>query len=125
MAAGDIKDERAVVVELTAGEAIAKGQVVHLEADGYWDPAILTDTGKFAVAIEAAAGALSKFRGVIWGPVEVTATAAEIPKGAQVMAGSTGLVVLSDWGVYGETLGTTMEAFASGGVQTIWMGLVG
>lgn len=125
MAAGDIKSERAVVVELTAGIAVAKGQVVHLESDGYWDPAILTDTGKFAVAIEAAAGAGSVFRAVIWGPVEVTATAAVIPKGAQVMAGSAGLVVLSDWGVYGETLGTAMEAFGSGGVQTVWIGLIG
>ena len=125
MAAGDIKDERAVVVTLIAGVAVAKGQVVCLESDGKWDPAILTKTGKFAVSIEAASGVDVEFKAVIWGPVEVTATNAAIGKIAPVMAGSTGLVVLSDWGVYGETLGTTMEAFAASGTQTIWMGLVG
>ena len=125
MAAGDIKDERAVVLTLTAGSAVAKGQVVCLDADGKWDPAVLTKKGKFAVAIEAASGDTIEFKAVIWGPVEVTATAAAIGKNAPVMAGTTGLVLLSDWGVYGETLGTTMEAFGTSGTQTIWVGLVG
>ena len=125
MAAGDIKDERAVVVELTAGEAIAKGQVVHFEtADDKYDIAVSADVGKFAVAIEAAAADEDKFRAVIWGPVEVTAAAA-IGKAELVMSATAGKVIAEDWGVNGETIGTAMEAFASGGVQTIWVGLVG
>ena len=125
MAAGDIKDERAVVVELTAGAEITKGEVVHLEADdGKWDPVVDNDKGKFAVAIEAAAAADAKFRAVVWGPVEVTATAAAIAEFELVMPGSTGKVTKEDWVVVGETVGTAMKAFASGGVQTIWVGLV-
>jgi len=147
MAAGDVKDERAVVVDLTAGAAVVKGEVVHLEADdGKWDPVVDGDVGKFAVAIEAAAAEDAKFRAVVWGPVEVTATAAAIAKLENVVAGSTGKVkkaaamaVLDAPASYVETtiqteydkildprlsVGTAMEAFASGGVQTIWVGLV-
>lgn len=126
MAAGDIKDERVVVMELTAGAAVVKGQVVHFEtADDKWDPVVDNDVGKFAVAITAAAADGDVFRAVIWGPVEVTATAAAIGEGELVMSGTTGKVAAEDWVVPGETVGTTMEAFASGGVQTIWVGLVG
>ena len=148
MAAGDIKDERAVVVTLTAGAAVEKGQVVHLEPDDEkWDPVVDGDVGKFAVAIEAAAADDDEFRAVVWGPVEVTATAAAIKKLVNVVAGTTGkvkkaaaMVVLDAPATYGEatlqteldkildprlTVGSTMEAFASGGVQTIWLGLVG
>jgi len=147
MAAGDIKDERVVVVTLTAGAAVAKGQVVHLEPDdAKWDPVVAGDSGKFAVAIEAAAAEDSEFRAVIWGPVEVTATAAAIGAFENIIAGSTGKVkkaavmtVLDAPATYGEAtmqtefdkildprlnIGSTMEAFGSGGVQTIWVGLV-
>jgi len=127
MAAGDIKDERVVVIELTAGAAVAKGQVVHLETDGKWDPSAAGDKGKFAVAIEAAAADGNTFKAVIWGPVEVTATAAAIAKGAIVMADTAGAVTETDWAagiVTAEHVGTAMEAFASGGTQTIWLGLV-
>lgn len=127
MAAGDIKDERAVVMELTAGVAVAKGQVVHLETDGKWDPTAASDKGKFAVAIEAASAVDVKFRAVVWGPVEVTATAAAIANGAIVMADTAGAVTETDWAagiVTAEHVGTAMEAFASAGVQTIWVGLV-
>ena len=125
MAAGDVKDERAVILELTAGEAVAKGQVVHLEADHKYDPCAASDKGKFAVAIEAAAADGDTFRAVIWGAVEVTATAAAIDKGAIVMADTAGAVTETDWVASFENVGTAMEAFASGGVQTIWVGLVG
>jgi hypothetical protein len=123
MAAGDLKGEECVVITVTAGATVTKGQVVHLEADGKWDPAILTDTGKFGVALTAGADT-ETISVCIYGRVEVTATAATIAKGATVMAGTTGLVVASDYGVYGETFGTAMEAFASGGTGTVWIGLV-
>jgi hypothetical protein len=127
MAAGDIKDERAVVIELTAGAAVVKGQVVHLETDHKYDPCAASDKGKFAVATVAASGDTETFRAVIWGPVEVTATAAAISKGAIVMADTAGTVTETDWAggtVCAEHVGTAMEAFASAGVQTIWVGLV-
>jgi len=147
MAAGDIKDERAVVVDLTAGAVVVKGDVVHLEADdGKWDPVVDGDVGKFAVAIEAAAAEDAKFKAVVWGPVEVTATAAAIAKLENVVAGSTGkvkkaaaMVALDAPTSYVETtmqtefdkildprlnVGTAMEAFATSDVQTIWVGLV-
>ena len=127
MAAGDIKDERAVVMDLLAGGAVAKGEVVHLVlADGDYVPAADAAIGKFAVAIEAAADT-EMFRAVIYGAVEVTATAAAIAKGALVMAGNTGKVAKADAAgcAGGEVVGTAMEAFASGGVQTIWVGLIG
>lgn len=126
MAAGDIKDERVVVMTLTAGAAVAKGVVVHFEAgDDKWDPVVDNDVGKFAVAIEAASGDGIAFKAVIWGPIEVTATAATIGEGELVMSGTTGKVAAEDWVVPGETVGTAMEAFGSGGVQTIWVGLIG
>ena len=127
MAAGDIKDERVVVLTLTAGVAVAKGQVVHLETDGKYDPCAASDKGKFAVAIEAASGDTVEFRAVVWGPVEVTATAAAIAKGALVMADTAGAITETDWAtgtICAEHVGTAMEAFGSGGVQTIWLGLI-
>lgn len=127
MAAGDIKGPEAIVVELTAGEAVAVGQVVHFEtADDLYDPVVDNDVGKFAVAVTAASGSGVKFRAVVWGPVEVTATAAAIGAFECVMAGSTGLVTAEDWlvDVGITTVGTAMEAFASGATQTIWVGMV-
>ena len=127
MAAGDIKDERAIILELLAGATIAKGAVVHLVlADGDYVPAADADIGKFAVAIEAAADTAT-FRAVIYGAVEVTATNAAIANGALVMAGTTGKVAKADaiGCAGGEVLGTAMEAFGANGVQTIWVGLVG
>jgi len=127
MAAGDIKDERVVILTLTAGAAVAKGQVVNLQTDGKYDPCAASGKGKFAVAIEAASGDTVEFRAVVWGPVEVTATAAAIPKGAIVMADTAGTVTKTDWvagTITAEHVGTAMEAFGSGEVQTIWVGLV-
>ena len=127
MAAGDIKGEDVVILKLLAGAAVAKGEVVQLVlADGDYIPAADTTLGKFAVAIEAAADA-AEFRAVVKGPVEVTATAAAIAKGALVAAGDTGKVIQADAAAIlgiGEIVGTALEAFASGGVQTVYVGLV-
>ena len=123
MAIGDIKGEEAIIRVVTAGAAVTKGQVVHIEADGKWDPVVTTDTGKFGVAIEAASADGVEFRAVIWGRVEITATAAAIAAHELVEAGTTGMVLASAG--TNVVVGTAMEAFASSGSGTIWVGLVG
>jgi hypothetical protein len=125
MAVGDIKGTSAVVIDLLAGATIVKGDVVHLVlADGDYVPAVDTDIGKFAVAIEAAADT-AKFKAVIFGPVEVKATNAAIANGALVMAGTTAKVAKADATgcANGEVLGTAMAAFGANDLQTIWLGL--
>ena len=125
MAAGDIKDESAIVISVTAGAAVTKGQLVRLESDGKWDPTAVTDAGKFGVACEAASGDTVAFKCCVYGPVEVTATAAAIAKGAYVIADA-GLVkdagVLAETTVYGTIVGFAMEAFASGETKTVFVG---
>ena len=126
MAVGDVKGDNAIIKTLTAGAAVTKGQLVDMQLDdGYFDPSVATSTGKFAVAIEAASAAGVEFRAVIFGEVEVTATAAAIADGAIVIAGNTGLVAeaavpASCW----LNAGTAMDAFVSGGTGTIFVGLV-
>lgn len=125
MAIGDLKGPECVVIEVTAGDTITKGQVVHLELDdGLWDPVADTNVGKFGVAIEAIASGETG-RVCIWGRIEVTATAAAIAKGSLVMGGTTGKVAKIDatGAGLGEVAGTAMEAFASNGSNTIWVGL--
>lgn len=126
MAIGDLKGDECVVVKVTAGAAITKGQVVHLELDdGLWDPVVDTDLGKFGVAIEAASGTGIELLVCIWGRVEVAATAAAIAEGSLVMAGTTGKVAIIDatGAGLGEVAGTAMEAFGSGENHTVWIGL--
>ena len=125
MAAGDVKGDNAIIIKLVAGVAVAKGQVVAMQTDFKFDPCVGTDTGKFAVAIEAASGADVEFRAVVFGEVEVTATAAAITKGANAIAGSTGLVATSAGGTATNLhVGTAMEAFTTSGTGTIFVGLV-
>ena len=127
MTAGDLKGA-CTVIEVDAGGVVTKGDVVHVEDDGYWDPVVDTDVGKFGVAIDTAAAEGDDIRVVIWGPVEVTAAAA-IPKGAVVMAptagDTTGRVIKTDHGAIGENVGTAMEAAAAAAATlTVWVGLV-
>ena len=124
MAIGDLKGDECKVITGIAGATVTKGQTVHLESDGFWDPVVDTDTGKFGVAIEAAASA-AEVRVCIWGPVETTAWGAAIKAGAVAMAASTGYVITTDNGAVGENVGTAMTAFDSSGVGTLWVGLVG
>ena len=124
MAVGDLKGKEYVVIEVTSGAAVVVGEVVHIEADTFWDPVVDTDTGKFGVALDAASGAAENIRVCIWGRVEVTATGATIAEGEVVMAGTTGKVAATDHGAIGENVGTAMEAFDSSGTGTIWVGLV-
>lgn len=123
MTAGDIKGQEAVVIEVTYGATITVGQLVHLEADGKWDPCADQDTGKFGVALDAG-GDTELGRVVIWGRVEVTDGGAGIAKGAVVMAGATGYVAASDHAAIGENAGTAMEAFDASGNGTVWIGMV-
>lgn len=123
MAAGDIKGAEVLVIVGTLGAATTVGQVVHLEADSKWDPVADSDKGKFGVALDAG-GYGDSARILIWGPVEVTATAVAIKKGAPLMAGAAGTVCLSDYVALGENLGTAMEDFEASGTATVWIGLV-
>ena len=125
MAIGDLKDDECKVITGTSGVAVTVGQVVHLEADGFWDPVVDTDTGKFGVSLDAAAAAAAEIRVCIWGPVETTAWGAAIKAGAVAMAATTGCVITTDNGAVGENVGTAMTAFDSSGVGTLWVGLVG
>mgnify|MGYP000164955753 CR=1 FL=1 len=122
MAAGDIKGDEAVVIMITPGETVTKGQLLDSSANGKFYVGAADDTGKFAVAIEAMV-ADTDARAVIWGRVEVTATAAAIYAGQGVMAGASGAVVLSDNAVFGEVAGTAMEDIGSAETGTVWIGL--
>jgi len=127
MTAGDLKGA-CTVIQVDAGTTVTKGQVVHIEGDGYWDPVVDTDVGKFGVAIDAATSEGDDIRVVIWGPVEVTSAAA-IPKGSVVMAptagDAAGRVIKTDHGAIGENIGTAMEAAgAAASTLTVWVGLV-
>jgi len=130
VSSGDLKSvEDAIVIDVTSGTAIVKGDVCHLESDGFWDPVTTADCGKFGVALDAASGAAELVRMLIWGEIEVKATAAAIAKGALIIAGTTGFVVdagtISETTVLATIVGTAMTAFDSGGQGTIWVGLVG
>ena len=123
MAVGDLKGDN-IVIKVVSGGAVVKGQVVHIEADTFWDPVVDTDTGKFGVSIDAAAGAAEDIRVCIWGKVDVTDSGSGIAKGEVVMAATTGEVAATDHGAIGENVGTAMEAFDSSGTGTIFVGLV-
>lgn len=122
MAAGDIKDpEKCICIKVTAGVAIAKGDLVHIEADDKkWDKTADADLGSFGVAMEAAAADGDTFMCCIYGPVEVTATAAAIGKGQYVEADA-GLVKVAAMTNPYEVVGKALEAFASGETQTIFL----
>ena len=122
MAAGDLKGEEAITIEVTLGDTVAKGNVIHLETDGYWDPGAMADTGNKAVALKAGV-VTDKILAVIWGRVEVInddATALII--GDTVGAGTAGDVSANI--TAGQAFATAMEAIAADAKGTIWVGLV-
>ena len=123
MAAGDIKGNNILVISGTLGATTTVGQIVHLEPDNKWDPVVDADHGKFGVALDAGDDTEAA-RILIWGPVEVTATAVAIKKGSTVMAGAAGTICASDYGVQGENVGTAMEDFDASGTATVFIGLV-
>jgi len=126
MTSGDIKSEDFEVMKVQAGAAGAIGDVVHIEADGYWDPVVATDTGKFGVLLDSAAAEGDWVRVLTRGDVEVTATAAAIAKGAYAVAGSTGKIAqvgtLDAAAVLGTIIGYAKTAFASGGQGILHVG---
>lgn len=62
----------AIVRRGTAGVAIAAGEIVELQSDGYWDPAIATGVviRKVGIALQAAAAAGVVVDIVVHGPVK-------------------------------------------------------
>lgn len=123
MAAGDIMDaKRAQVIEVAAGGAVAVGDLVHIEADGYWDKTASGDVGKFGVALDEAAAEGDKIRVGVEGEFEVTASAAAIAKGDYVIADA-GVVknagTIDATTLAGSIVGYTRTAFVSGGTGTI------
>ena len=120
MAAGDLKGEEVITIEVTTTEAVVKGDVVHWEAANDWQIGALADTGPKGVAIDVSANSLIKV--CIWGRVEVTADTTTIDKGQRVGAGAAGDVSAN--ATAGQMMGTAMEDFAANGNGTIWVGLV-
>lgn len=120
MAAGDIKGEEAICIEVTPTEAMAKGNVLHWEAADSWKVGALADTGPKGVAVDASAN--DKVLICIWGRVEVTADDTTIDKGQRVGAGAAGDVSANT--TAGQMFATAMEDFAANGNGTIWVGLV-
>jgi len=129
MASGDLKSDDCIVITAVSEAATLKGDVCHLEtASGVWSPITTGDAGPFGVALEAGPLGTETLRYCIWGPVEVTATAAAIPKGDHVIAGTTGFVkkeaTIAETTVILSIVGTAMTAFDSSGQGTVWVGLV-
>lgn len=122
MTAGDLKGEEVVIKVVTFGATVAVGNVVHLEADGKWDPVVDTDTGPFGIALDAK-GDTETGRVAVFGRVETTATGTAIKDGAILMAGTTGKVAASDFGAIGENLGMAWTAFDSSGNGVVYLGL--
>ncbi len=126
MASGDLKSEDCIVIEVTYGASNTIGDLVHWESDGKWDKTASADAGKFGVALDTAADT-ELGRVCIWGPVEVTATAATISKGELVVADA-GTVktagTISETTVAYTVVGTAMTDFASGGQGIVWIGMV-
>lgn len=128
MAVGDLKGEECIVIKASAGGAVAVGDLVHIEADGYWDKTASGDTGKFGVALDAAAAEGDPIRVCIYGPVEVASSAAAINAGAYVIADA-GVVAdagdITETTVYGTIVGTALGAVpAAGGNLTVFVGLM-
>lgn len=124
MAVGDLKGEECIVIKALAGGAVAIGDLVHIEADGYWDKTIDTDKGKFGVALDAAAAEKDPIRVCVYGPVEVASSAAAVNAGDYVEADA-GVVKTAALTEYGEVVGTALTSVgAAGGNLTVFVGLM-
>lgn len=125
MAVGDLKGDvgKHEVIRVDAGGAVTKGDLVHIESDGYWDTVTDGDLGKFGVALDTATTEGDDIRVCIWGPVEVKASGA-VKKGYACMAGNTGTVAQTDHANTGENCGTALEAAADAANFTLFVGMV-
>ena len=122
MTAGDIKGDQVETTVVTLGATTAVGQVVHIEADGKWDPVANGDAGTFGVALDAG-GEDATARVVILGRMEVTnGSTTAIPIGAPVMSYTGGTVMLSDWGST-KSVGVATEAIAGSATGTVFVGI--
>ena len=137
MAAGEVKNDDAMILVLKAGTTVTVGQVVHEETDGKWDPGASADGGPWAVALDAAADTES-FRAVKVGQVTVTYGGTnDCPIGGKLIICTQNTAAATDGLVgqvtHGGTLDTsdTVCGFAmelmdtSGTVYTMMVGLGG
>ncbi len=122
MAVGDLKGDEAVVIMVTPGENITKGQVIDISANGSYFISADTSVGKFAVATESMVSGTDG-KAVIWGRVEVLTTAA-IYAGQNAEADAAGTVKVAAYGAIGEVVGTLPDDIDSAVVGTIWVGLM-
>jgi hypothetical protein len=124
MAAGDLMGPECIVIKVAAGGAVKVGELVHIESDGYWDKTADADTGKFGVALDAAAAEGDPIRVCIYGRVRVATSAAAINAGDYVEADA-GKVKAAALTNYGEVVGTAMTSVgAAGGEITVFVGLM-
>lgn len=126
MAAGEIRGAEIVPIVVTYGATVAFGDVVHLEADGKWDPVAAGDTGKFGVAIDAGVDT-DTGRVVILGRMDVlNGSTTVIPKGATVMPYGSACVMLATapatTSIVG-IVGTAMDEIAASSAGTVYVGL--
>lgn len=128
MAVGDLKGPECITIKVAAGAAVARGDLVHIEADGYWDKTAAGDIGKFGMALDPAAAEGDIIRVCVYGPCEVKASNAAIAKGELVVADA-GMVkkagTLDATSIVGLLVGTAMDTFAANGNGVVWIGLVG
>ena len=123
MAAGDVKGE-IVAIEVQSGAAVVKGDCVHLESDGYWDPTDVDDQGSFGIAITACDES-ANFTCVIWGPVEVDCSG-NAPKGSLGIASGLGKIKVQSYTDYSGNyaVGKFTEAGTNASTATLFVGLV-
>lgn len=120
--AGDVYGEECEIRKITYGTTVTKGQLLHLEDDGYWDPAADADAGEFAVAMYDGVEADIK-PAVLYGRVGVTfGSTVAVKKGKVMMAGATGTVVKTDNGAVGENVGKLMTDAAGSGTAVLFLG---
>lgn len=124
---GILMGPECVVIKAAAGGAVAVQDIVHIEADGYWDKTASGDVGKFGVALDAAAAEGDIIRICIWGRCKVKASAAAIAKGEYLIADA-GVVkkagTIDATTLVGALVGTAVEAFAASGESIAWIGMV-
>jgi hypothetical protein len=126
MAAGDIKGEEAITMELLSTGGITKGQLEHCESDGHWEVCTTGDLGPFAVACETALTGVYH-RAVVWGRVEVTLEgASDAVPGRAMIPSTTGTLKVADATTTGLVAGLACETTTTtGDLFTLFVGIGG
>ena len=126
MAAGDVKGE-IIAIEVQSGAAVVKGDCVHLESDGYWDPTDVDDLGSYGIALTACDES-ANFMCCVWGQVEVDCSG-NIPKGALGVASGLGQIRVQTYASGADAsnnlvVGKFTEAGTGSSTATLFIGLV-